>query len=47
MDVALARLVEAKRLAADVALDHALDKQAFAPIVLRARPDLAERLASP
>lgn len=42
MDMALERLLQAGRITAEAALDRAVDKEGFAHVVARLRPDLAE-----
>ncbi len=44
MDMALERLVTGSRIAAETALERAVDKEAFAQVIARVRPDLAELL---
>ena len=44
LDMALERLVTGNRIAAEAALERAVDKEAFAQVIARVRPDLAELL---
>ncbi|MBX3185413.1 MAG: PilT/PilU family type 4a pilus ATPase [Labilithrix sp.] len=44
MDMALERLLTQSRITAELALDRAVDKESFARVVARVRPDLAESL---
>jgi twitching motility protein PilT len=44
MDMALERLLTQSRISAEDALDRAVDREAFAQIIARVRPDLAEIL---
>ncbi len=44
MDMALERLLTQNRISAEDALDRAVDREAFAQVIARVRPDLAEIL---
>jgi twitching motility protein PilT len=44
MDMGLERLVTQNRISAEDALDRAVDREAFAQVIARVRPDLAESL---
>jgi twitching motility protein PilT len=44
MDLGLERLLTQSRISAEDALDRAVDREAFAQVIARFRPDLAERL---
>jgi twitching motility protein PilT len=44
MDMALERLVTQNKVAAEDALDRAVDREMFAQVIARVRPDLAEML---
>lgn len=44
LDLALEKLLTLGRISADEALDRAVDREAFAKVLARARPDMADRL---
>jgi twitching motility protein PilT len=44
MDLGLERLLTQSRISAEDAIDRAVDREAFAQVIARFRPDLAERL---